>query len=142
MISLAIDLDEGVWNDPVAIARQSLEAAFGPVTIMRLPVRVTRRPMPTAAEVVDIVAFNTGVTVQELIGESRYRRVARVRFAVYWLAHSVCGRNLASIGRALGGRNGKTITSGLGRAAELRDSDPAFRMLTDRLAAEIRGGRA
>lgn len=141
MISINVDLDEGAWNDPIAIVRQSLELAFGPVRIMLLPVTPKKRKR-SASEVVALVAYEMGLSAEEMTGDSRFRRIARARFAACWIAHSACGSSLSEIGRALGGRDHKTVVNGLGRAAELRDSDPAFRMVTSKIAAAIRGGRA
>lgn len=141
MITFAVALDEGDWADPVAIARQSLELMFGPVRIAPLP--TTRvKPDPTVRELAESVAFEMGLSIEELIGESRERRISRGRFAIVWLASAVCGRSLMGIGRALGGRDHSTIRNAIARAAELRDADPAFKRVTDKIADQIRGERA
>jgi chromosomal replication initiator protein len=147
VITLAIVLDEGMWPDPVLIARQSLEKMFGTVRITDLstvqaPAYVPPKIDPTVREVTELVAFEMGLSAEELIGDSRERRIARGRFAAVWLASTVCGRSLMGIGRALNGRDHSTIRNAISRAIEMRDSDPAFRQVTDKLATAIRGRHA
>jgi chromosomal replication initiation ATPase DnaA len=94
------------------------------------------------ALVVDIVrrvSFETGVTAPMILGDLRERKTSRARFAVYWVARRALGRSLPQIGAALNSRDHTTILHGLGRAEVMRDSDPAFRLLTDRLLTEFQG---
>lgn len=86
----------------------------------------------TVADVVAWVALQTGISVNEITGQRRLFAVARARFAVYWLSVHALQLSLPQIGRRLSNRDHTTVLSGCRRAAELRETDPAFRMMTDK----------
>ncbi len=83
-------------------------------------------------------SFETGVPVSALLGPSRMWRHVRIRFAVYWLLHIALRLRSVTIGEQLD-RDPSVVRSGIRRAEELRDRDPAFRILTDKLLAEFEG---
>lgn len=97
--------------------------------------------VPLIKDIVRRAAFHTGVTFDEIVGKGCYRYQYRARFAVYWVA-TTFGSSAARTGRGVGGRDHKTVASGVKRAEALRIADPAFRLLTDRLFAEFETGKA
>jgi chromosomal replication initiator protein len=61
-----------------------------------------------------------GVTVEELVGPGRERRIAYARFACAWALHKQDpSRSYRAIGEALGGRHHTTILNAIARAEEL-----------------------
>ncbi|MES2987653.1 MAG: helix-turn-helix domain-containing protein [Pseudomonadota bacterium] len=136
MIAFAITVDEGAYPNAQQLAQHALEAIFGPIGISP-PVELARRmPDLLVRDIVRRVAYETGLTFAELIGACRSKRMARARFAVMWLASRHAGKSTTDIGRALC-RDHTTVIHGLIRAKEYRASDPAFRLLTDKLAGSI-----
>jgi hypothetical protein len=140
MKSFAIVVDEGIWPDVDAEIRAALAPVFGRVRITEIPLPMVR-PDPSVVQLARTVAHEMGLQTEEVLGGGRERRLARARFAIIWLACAVSGRTAGIVGRALGGRDRKTILHGLSRALEYREKDPAFVMVTDRLAAAIRAAR-
>lgn len=95
---------------------------------------------PRIAEVVDRVAWETGVAGAVILGTSTARSAIRARFAVYWIAHAFCGRSYNRIGQTLGGRDHQTVRNGVLQAQLMRQRDPAFLALTDKVIAHFRMG--
>lgn len=89
------------------------------------------------------VAFFMGLGADEIIAHSRLQRYVRARAAIYWLARRLTCMSSVQIGRYFD-RDHSTILSGLTRAEQLRDDDPAFVLMTDRIAlalSELREAR-
>lgn len=90
----------------------------------------------SVAEIAKRVSFEMGVPLREIMSDRRCQRTARARKAICWLARRVTQRSLPQIGRALNRDHSAVIHAS--RTAELlRGRDPAFKRLTDRLAAEF-----
>jgi chromosomal replication initiation ATPase DnaA len=84
--------------------------------------------------VISDVAFETGLTVRDMIGPDRVFRISRARHAVCWImrqAHP--DYSTKRIAELLGGRDHTTIVSSVKRGEVLREKDPGFRALTDKL---------
>lgn len=99
---------------------------------------------PPIAAIVDDAAHRLGLGVREIVAPYRDASCAHARFAVAWAARrAIEACSLPRIGRALGGRDHTTILHALRRADALREADPDFRRLTDRLlaAAKARAGQ-
>lgn len=111
------------------------QAAAVPIIAPAAPVFAApcRRRAPASAEIIARVAYETGLRYADIVGKSRKAPIARVRFATMWLICDIRQSNLVQIGVALGGRNHTTILHGLSKAEEKRLSDPAFRLLLDRV---------
>lgn len=77
----------------------------------------------------------TSQPVEVILGPRRTAELSRVRFAVCWVAVHELGASAHAVAKLLGSRHHTTILSALRRAEALRDTDPAFRALTDRLVA-------
>ncbi len=138
----------------MSVRRIIIEGEFDAATIARLgdalaatPTRIeveevggfgTRR----VADIIDRVAFETGLRPIDIVGRRRRKALVRGRAAVSWIAREATLRSLPQIGRAMGGRDHSTIINQLRRAEDLRAADPAFRRLTERLAAEFSGEQA
>jgi chromosomal replication initiator protein len=68
-----------------------------------------------------------GVTVEELLGPSRARRIAYARFALAWaLRKHDPRRSFQAIGATLGGRDHATILHAIARAEELARDDQDY----------------
>lgn len=108
-------------------------------TIAALVARIAQpRATQPIARVIEKVAFNTGVHVRDITGRDRTPSCIRPRVAACWLAMELQLGSTTMIGRAIGGRDHSTILHAHRRAAQMRGTDPAFRMLTDRLLTELR----
>ncbi len=90
-------------------------------------------------DIVDDVAWHTGLKRADIIGPGRDQRHFRARAAVCWLALDLKVASLTQIGAVLGGRDHSTILSARRRADDMRARDPAFLMLTERLRERYRG---
>ncbi|EQB32022.1 helix-turn-helix domain-containing protein [Sphingobium ummariense] len=95
-------------------------------------------PGRRVAEIIGEVAFQTGVRRADILGPSRRYEHFRPRAAAVWLAMELRCGSVPMIGRAFGGRDHSSIYNARRRAKELRQSDPAFRCLTDRLLQHFR----
>lgn len=112
---------------------------------MATPGQIVVRPRLFLPTIADRVGFETGVHRAELTGPSRGARPARARFAVAWLAKRRGDFSLRQIAWALGRTDHTSALNMIRRADALRAIDahsqrvvdPAFRRLTDRLAAEF-----
>jgi chromosomal replication initiation ATPase DnaA len=71
-----------------------------------------RSPEAGILEVVYAVADQTGVSINEILGDRRWANVVAARHLVYFIADRE-GYTLAAIGRAVGGRDHTTIIHGI-----------------------------
>ena len=76
----------------------------------------------------------TGLPISRIQGGERSRKIATVRFAIFWVMREYSGLSLPQIGRALGDRDHTTVMHACRRAKTLRATDPEFLALCDRLA--------
>jgi len=90
-------------------------------------------PDRSVAAMIRWVAFETGLRGDAIRGNDRRAAHARARFAVFWGARELRELSFAKIGRAVGDRDHSTVVSGYRRALEMRERDPAFRLLTNRM---------
>ena len=77
--------------------------------------------------VIDAVSEVFGVSVREIMSPSRERRLARTRFAIYYLAWLNTRHSFPSVGRYMG-RDHTTIMHGRTRAIELIRKDDRLGM--------------
>lgn len=92
--------------------------------------------MITVRRIVEAVAAATGVSAREIMSDRRCQRVARPRFAVYWLADRLTPYSSGHIGRALN-RDHTTILAGVKHAERLRIARPEFMALTSELLVRL-----
>ena len=79
----------------------------------------------------------TGIPVTRIKGGERAQPIATVRFAIIWVMREHSGLSLPQIGRAIGNRDHTTVMHACRRAKALRDTDPAFKALCNRLEAVV-----
>lgn len=109
--------------DLEARLRQLEVLAAGPAPRDERPIRA----------IIRYVAFQMGLTATAITGSRRAPALMRARRAVIWGARTVTGATLGEIGNSLGGRDHSTIKHAFHTAEALRERDPAFRFLTNRL---------
>lgn len=97
---------------------------------------------PSVDAVVDQVAMGMGVARSQITGDGLDKRSVRARNAVFWLAYRATGKGTSQIARALGRIDGKSVLRGVERAEALRERDPAFAMVTNRIYEHFTGERA
>ncbi|NPA06392.1 MAG: chromosomal replication initiator protein DnaA [Chloroflexi bacterium] len=107
-----------VWNQPL-----TLETARNALADI-LP---QRRPRPTVDMVLDLVARTYDVTIEELKGKGRSRRVALPRQIAMYLLRTEVGLSWPQIGQVLGGRDHSTVMHGYRKIEEQLAQDPMLR---------------
>lgn len=122
-------------SERIAYEQRRIGACAVPTGIVK-PVGESR---VLIADVLDLVAFEMGIALADLVGPCRDARLVRGRAAVAWIARVGLGRQLNLIGRALGGRDHSTVAVGLRRAEALRAQDPAFRAVTAKILRQLEG---
>jgi len=95
------------------------------------------------ADVIARVCAAHGVSLEELRGKSRARRVLEARQVAMYLCHHHCGANGASysrIGRALG-REHSAVKNGVARIAERAGGDERLRLRLEELSRQLKSRR-
>lgn len=87
--------------------------------------------------VIDLVASELSVGRTIIVGKSASPALTPARAAICWLGRYVLGWSTTPIGKRMG-RHHSVVIYQSRRAFELRESDPAFKELTDRLAGTVR----
>lgn len=88
---------------------------------------------------VKLAAYQMGLRAADIRGPSREVRYFRARCAVIWCAQRSTSLSYFEIGQRLLGRHSTVIGWAARRADDFRQSDPAFRLLTDRILANFEG---
>lgn len=86
-------------------------------------------------EIIRRVSYEMGVPVDAVMSPCRQRPLVRARAAVAWLTLRFGTSSRCGIGRRLG-RHHTSILHLIAKAEKLRLTDPAFRMVTDRILHE------
>ena len=89
---------------------------------------------PRVEEIIERVAYETGLSVTEIIGPRKNARLMRARWAVSLLAKRLTTKSAVQIGRAMGGRDHSTILVQMKRGEEMLDHDPALSIMVSRIA--------
>lgn len=84
-------------------------------------------------EIKAAVATSFGVSIKDLDGPRRFRRLAKPRFAYWWVARQATKSSLPALAKNTGGRDHTTVMHGLEKASILRERDAEFREKTDKL---------
>jgi chromosomal replication initiation ATPase DnaA len=138
-----IDAEFGPAIRPMVAAMVSgyhqLEARLAKIELRQAGVRNLAREGRIAAIVADAAALG-GCSTDEILSPARHQELFRTRAAIAWAARETTGHSQLRIARALG-RHHTSIMNQLRRAEALRESDPEFRWLADRLV-EAAGRRA
>lgn len=107
---------------------------------MATPEQTVVHAPPSIAAVIEKVAFETGVPRAAIVGPGRCKPEVRARRAISWVVRQFGHKTLQQTGNALGGRDHATVSHQVARAEDLRERDPAFRVLTDKVVAHFDKG--
>ena len=88
---------------------------------------------------VDLAAYQMGLRAADIRGPSQERRYCRARTAVIWCVRQTTALSYYQIGQRMLGRHYTVIGRAARRADNLRKTDPAFFLLTDRILANFEG---
>lgn len=80
-------------------------------------------------EILKGVADEFGVTVEDLQGRSKLRRISRARHLAAWMLWHA-GDTLLTVGKLLGDRHYSTVIYGVQMADVLMKTDKAYRLKT------------
>jgi chromosomal replication initiator protein len=98
-----------------------------------------RRGQPTVAEIQQLTADAFGISVADLLSQSRAGSVAWPRQIAMYLARELTEQTLPAIGRAFGGRNHTTVLHAYKRTAERIAGDREAFEVVQRLTSALRG---
>ena len=118
-----------------------MNGARDPIVPMdRVAMDIVRRyhRRATVRDIVSRVAFEMGLKSDEIISDRRQRPLVRARMAVVWVARLGLKRERSVICTATNLKEA-AVDYNFREAQVHRDYDPAFRMLTDKLLAELSG---
>jgi chromosomal replication initiation ATPase DnaA len=92
-------------------------------------------PVPDQAviAIVRYAAFQMGLRASDIRGQSRAAPHFRARCAVCWTARQIGKTSLSTMGAVLDGRDHTSALNAIRRGEQLREHDPAFRMLTNKM---------
>lgn len=90
------------------------------------------------SDIIDQVGYEMGLHRCDICGGDRQARLFRARAAICWLARRLTPASLPQIGGHLGGRDHSTVLAACRRAADMRERDPAFARLTNRILTHFR----
>lgn len=94
--------------------------------------------MSAAAEaVISLVAYHGRAPVQRLVGAHGGHWVRTLRTAAVWLLRDHCRLQRSEIAARFAGMHTTNVDVRLRAARALRAGDPAFRVLTDRVVADV-----
>lgn len=96
--------------------------------------------MPTIAQIVDRVAYETGIRPPAMTGHSNWRGAVRARYAAIWIAYKWAGKTSGQICRVFDNRDHSSIHYAVTRAQDMRQRDAAFLALCDKVVAHFTGG--
>jgi chromosomal replication initiator protein len=88
---------------------------------------INRAPDLTVSSIATAVADFYGITMDDILGKSRNRKVARPRQLAMYLARKETDASLPQIGKVLGDRDHTTILYGCTKVGDLIETDPSLR---------------
>ncbi len=118
---------EGALNKLVAYSQLTGTAINLQLAEVALMDVVNRAVDLTVPGIVTAVADFYGLSVEDIVGKSRSRKVARPRQMVMYLAREETDESLPQIGRALGDRDHTTVMYGYEKIEDLLETDPSLR---------------
>jgi len=116
------------------------ERAMLQLIVARVALR-SPRPMTGRVRVTDIidqVGYEMGLHRCDICSADRAARLFRARAAICWLARRLTPSSFPQIGALLGGRDHTSARHASLRAADMRDRDPSFARLTNRILTHFR----
>lgn len=129
---------EGALNRVLAQAQVAGEPLTVAVAEMALSDWIPSQPTASAQAILAVVAAHFEVTVEELKGRERTKRVTLPRQVAILLLHEEAGLNRSQIGRRLGGRDHSTVSYALERIGQLLETDGELRRRVQMLKEELR----
>lgn len=96
------------------------------------------QPAVSPATILDLVAAHFGVSVEELRGEGRSRRISLPRKVAVLLLSEESALNLSQVGQHLGGRDHSTVRYSLSEIRKALESDAELRRQVEALREELR----
>jgi len=104
-----------------------------PAATPRRPADSAAGPPPSLRRIINATARLHGLAAADLTGPSRRRQVAWARGVAMYLARTLTGRSLQSIGRGFGDRDHTTVLHGIRVTEERRSRDPAVAVEIEQL---------
>jgi chromosomal replication initiator protein len=117
---------EGALNKVVAYCQLTGAKPSVQLTEMALSDLVNRVADLSIQSISVAVADYYGVKVDDIVGPSRRRKVARPRQLVMYLAREETDSSLPQIGKALGNRDHTTVLYGCNKVEDLIETDPSL----------------
>jgi chromosomal replication initiation ATPase DnaA len=108
-----------------------------PAGTPRGPATADAAPAPSLRRIINATARLHGVAAADLTGPSRRRQMAWARGVAMYLARTLTGQSLQSIGRAFGDRDHTTVLHGIRVTEERRSRDPAVAAEIERLVTTL-----
>jgi chromosomal replication initiator protein len=118
---------EGALNKLVAYSQLTGSEPNVQLAEIALADLINRTPDLSVAGITSAVADYYGLEVEDLVGQSRSRKVARPRQLVMYLSREETESSLPQIGRELGDRDHTTVLYGAEKIEELLEVDPTLR---------------
>lgn len=118
---------EGALNKLVAYSQLTGSDPSVQLAEIALADLINRAPDLSVSGITAAVADYYGLQVDDIVGQSRTRKVARPRQLVMYLAREETDSSLPQIGRELGDRDHTTVLYGCEKIEELLDVDPTLR---------------
>ena len=118
---------EGALNKVIAYSQLTGGQPSVQLAEMALSDLVNRAADLSIDDISAAVADYYGITVDEITGPGRSRKVARPRQLVMYLAREETDSSLPQIGKALGDRDHTTILYGCDRVEDLIETNPSLR---------------
>lgn len=100
----------GRWIWPTRAAEEPAAESAKPTAA---PTAVTRGVPPSVRSIMAEVASRSGVTVEELVSQSRLRRIAWPRQEAMYVVRALGRFSLPQIGRFFGGRDHTTVLAAI-----------------------------
>jgi chromosomal replication initiator protein len=128
---------EGALNKVVAYSQLTgTEPSIG-LAEMALADLVNRAADLSIQDISAAVADYYGVSVDDIIGPGRSRKIARPRQLVMYLAREETDSSLPQIGRALGNRDHTTVLYGCEKVEDLIETNPSLRREVLEIKAQL-----
>jgi chromosomal replication initiator protein len=123
--------------------RAALATADRQVIQLMVARMALRSPRPIGGrvrvtDIIDQVCYEMGLHRCDVCGTGRAARLFRARAAICWLSRRLTPLSYPHIGARLGGRDHSSVMGACRRAADMRDRDPAFSRLTNRMLTHFR----
>ena len=128
---------EGALNKVIAYSQLTGAEPSIRLAEMALSDLVNRAVDLSIQDISAAVADYYGVSVDDIVGPGRSRKVARPRQLVMYLAREETDSSLPQIGKALGNRDHTTIMYGCGKVEDMIETNPSLRREVLEIKAQL-----